>query len=92
MFFFIQFVPTLKAIIQTPLLTVSINRNVGVQIVLIQHLRRIEELELWDLLRTVLSAAGLHRVRPDLEKPANIEYSKTKSLIKNRTKYDTITF
>jgi hypothetical protein len=45
--------------------------------VLIQHLRRIEELELWDLLRTVLSAARLHRVRPDLEKTANIKYSRT---------------
>jgi hypothetical protein len=51
---------TLKAIIQKPLLTISINRNVGVQIVLIQHLRRVEELELWDLLWTVLSAARLH--------------------------------
>jgi hypothetical protein len=67
MFYIIPFC-TLKAIIQTRLLTVSINRNVGVQIVLIQHLRRIEELKLWDLLRTVLSATRLHRVRPDLEK------------------------
>ncbi len=75
---------TLEAIIQKPLLTVSINRNVGVQIVLIQHLRRIEELELWDLLRTVLSAARLHRVRPDLEK--NSKYK----IFQNRNPNDTI--